>query len=126
MQGGVDGHGGGPGHDGDFWAAFRPELSKEIEAITLALGAGAMSRGQCRGFVKKEQFGVPAGLHDRASAALELEQADDPALSLVGASNLPVIVVQTTSISHQRSPRGGGNQCAKRRDAILSEHAGLD
>ena len=102
--------------------SFCPGFSKEIEAIPLAFGAGPVSGRQSGRFIEEEQLGIPAGRHDGAFSAFELKQADDPAFALKSMPNLPMIVVQTAAVSHERPTRRGGYQCAKWGYAVLSWH----
>src|SRR6185437_1432425 len=74
-------------------AARVPAPPKPLIVLIAALGAGAMARRQRGRLVKEEQPGVASRRHDLAVAATELEDADNPAASLVKADNPPLLVV---------------------------------
>ena len=83
-----------------------------------------MTSCQSRSLVDEEELRVVTRGHDRTLSALELKQADDPALAHERAPNLSV--VQTPAIAGQRAAGGGDYQCAKGGDAILSWHGEED
>ena len=84
------------------------------------LDARPMSGSQSRGFVQEKQFGVFSRGHNLPAAAFELKLADDPAFQLIRADNMALIIVETTSIAHQRASGWGGNNVAKGSASTLS------
>ena len=107
---------------GDFGVGLGPDFPEEVETASLALGAGAMSGRQSRGFVEEEQLGVVTRRHDGAMAVLEGEKTDDPAPSSKWSSDPAVIVMQATPVAHQRPTGRGGDEGTERRYPILSRH----
>jgi len=81
-----------------------------------------MTGCQSCSFVKEEQLSVLARRHDGMSSAMELKEADDPALASKSAPNPPLIVVQAAAVSHERPAGRGGYQGAKWSYTILSRH----
>jgi hypothetical protein len=92
------------------------------EALALALGAWAVTSGQRRRLVEKEQRGVVAGWHRCSHATLEVEHADDPAPALILAQRVILLVVQAAAIAHQRAARRGCDNIAEWADAISKGH----
>ena len=108
---------------GEFGVGTRPGFPKMVEPFALALRAGTVPGGESGGFVKEEEFGVLSGSHDAVFPPFEFEQANDPPLALVETANLAVSIVQTTPVAHESATGGGGDEAAKRGDAVLAGHS---
>ena len=82
--------------------------AKAGEALALALGAGAVVGGECRGFIKEEQVRIQSWRHYRVLRASEFQCADNPLSTLVLAHGMILVVVEATAIAHERAERGRG------------------
>ena len=98
----------------------RPGIAKAIVVRPAAFGAGPVPGGKRGGLIQEEQFGVAAGLHQGATAALEGQQAGDPAAALMRADNPAVRIVQAAAVAHQGAAGGVGNDLARGQDAVLA------
>ena len=65
-----------------------PDHHEAVEIRPATFSAGTMPGSQGRGFVQEEEFRVDAGGHHPTPAILEVQQAGDPTLALVGAGHL--------------------------------------
>src|SRR6185436_13115849 len=75
------------------------------------------------GFVEEKEFRVESGRHHLPSAPLEIQEANDPTLTVERADDLAAVIVQRPStISHEGSTRGGGENPSVGVDAVLQRH----
>jgi hypothetical protein len=79
-----------------------------------------MAGGEGGRLVPEEELGVVAGAHELAPAALELEAAVDPALHLVVAADVPVLVVEVAAVAEEVTAVGDRDQLTEGVDAILA------
>src|SRR5262249_44397017 len=95
------------------------DLDEAHVVLVPALGAWAVTGGEGRRLVEKEQPCVPAGWHGPAMPAAKLEPAGDPALSVEAAADPALLVVQPASVSEHEPALGRRDQIAERRDPVL-------
>lgn len=90
---------------------FGPRLDEAARIGTAAFKTGTVASSECGRFVKEEEFGVATGLHEFAAAALEFEQARDPALACPTANRKERLfkgVKAPATVSEHRAAPGVG------------------
>ena len=98
---------------------IRPERAKRQPIGAAAFGAGAVPGGTSGCFVQEKQFSIATGLHQRASAALEIGNAGNPAPQRMAAHNAPGGIMQATAIAHPTAALRHGVNVAQGIDPVL-------
>src|SRR5579859_5142387 len=126
VQHGIDRVGAARPLDAEHRVAGKPGVDEAVVVAPAALGAWAVAGGERRRLVEEEQLGVAVGLHQLASAALELQQASDPAPPHPALQRQQLLVHRVkaaAAVAEQRAARRRLDDLAPRRYAILQRHA---
>lgn len=102
----------------------RPSIPEALICLSPTFPTGAVSGRQGGGLIKKKQFRVAAGLHQRSVSAFELQLAGNPGRSRPSpCPELPLVIMEAAAIAHQGSACLGGDDFAKGRHPVLKRHA---
>ena len=87
-----------------FTGAPPPRVPEGVVSIPAALSARSMPGGECDGFIKEEQLGVPIFRHYDPVAILEFQNARDPTPAFIAAYDFPIAIMQCAAAIAQHCP----------------------
>jgi hypothetical protein len=100
-----------------------PAVHKSFEPFPPAFRTWPVPGRECHSFVEEEEFRVESGRHHLPPAALEIQKADDPTLTLEQTNDLATVIVQRPStISHESSTRRSSENRSVGVDTVLQRH----
>src|SRR5690349_6619239 len=78
-----------------------------------------MASCECCCFIQEEQLGPAIRGHDLKLSAFEFQETCDPRFEFVRSFDFTGVIVNNSTVSHQRSARGSFDQGAEWSDAVL-------